>query len=62
MVEHNFVHYRGCTLITSTDVENLGIDTPKTGTLGGVSFQRSKNGNMYRWGVVKAQRYVSCLG
>jgi hypothetical protein len=33
--------------------------TPKMATVGGVRFYRSKNNNMYRHGVVKAQRYVS---
>ncbi|CAK7271298.1 hypothetical protein SEPCBS119000_004532 [Sporothrix epigloea] len=34
--------------------------TPKTAIVGGVKFYRSKNGNMYRHGVVRAQqRYVS---
>jgi len=27
--------------------------------IGGVKFYRSKNGNLYRHGIVKAQRYVS---
>lgn len=38
--------------------------TPKHANIGGVSFLRSKNGNMYRSGVVKARKYVfvSCLG
>jgi hypothetical protein len=29
--------------------------------VGGVRFYRSKNGNLYRHGIVKAQRYVSRL-
>ena len=29
--------------------------------IGGVKFYRSKNGNLYRHGVVKAQRYVPRL-
>jgi len=33
--------------------------TPKTAVVGGVKFYRSKNGNLYRHGIVKAQRYVS---
>ena len=31
--------------------------TPKTALIGGVRFYRSKNGNMYRSGIVKAHRY-----
>lgn len=33
--------------------------TPKMATVGGVKFYRSKNGNLYRHGIVKAQRYVT---
>ena len=33
--------------------------TPKTTLIGGVRFHRSKNGNMYRAGIVKAHRYVA---
>ncbi len=33
--------------------------TPKMAIVGGVRFYRSKNGNLYRHGIVKAQRYVS---
>ena len=33
--------------------------TPKTATIAGVKFYRSKNGNLYRHGIVKAQRYVA---
>lgn len=33
--------------------------TPKTATVGGVRFYRSKNGNLYRSGIVKASRYDS---
>ncbi|KAH8893784.1 hypothetical protein GQ53DRAFT_644626 [Thozetella sp. PMI_491] len=32
--------------------------TPKMAIVGGVRFYRSKNGNLYRHGIVKAQRYV----
>lgn len=31
--------------------------TPKTALVGGVRFYRSKNGNMYRAGIIKAHRY-----
>ena len=37
--------------------ENAAKMTPKTATVGGVRFYRSKNGNLYRSGIVKAQRY-----
>ncbi|KAK3330813.1 hypothetical protein B0H66DRAFT_544950 [Apodospora peruviana] len=33
--------------------------TPKTAVVGGVRFYRSKNGNLYRHGIIKAQRYVA---
>lgn len=33
--------------------------TPKMAIVGGVKFYRSKNGNLYRHGIVKAQRYVA---
>lgn len=38
---------------------NSAKATPKMATIGGVKFYRSKNGNLYRHGIVKAQRYVS---
>jgi len=38
---------------------NSAKATPKMAVIGGVRFYRSKNGNLYRHGVVKAQRYVS---
>lgn len=34
--------------------------TPRMAVVGGVKFYRSKNGNLYRHGIVKAQRYVLC--
>lgn len=33
--------------------------TPKRAIVGGVTFVRSKNGNLYRAGLIKAKRYVS---
>ncbi len=33
--------------------------TPKTAVIGGVKFYRSKTGNLYRHGIVKAQLYVA---
>lgn len=42
---------------------NSAKATPKTAVIGGVRFYRSKTGNLYRHGIVKAQRYVSwCRG
>ncbi|KAK4243239.1 hypothetical protein C7999DRAFT_44907 [Corynascus novoguineensis] len=38
---------------------NSAKATPKMALVGGVKFYRSKNGNLYRHGVVKAQRYVA---
>ncbi|EDN96489.1 hypothetical protein SS1G_01415 [Sclerotinia sclerotiorum 1980 UF-70] len=35
--------------------------TPKTALIGGVKFYRSKNGNMYREGIIKATRTPNCL-
>lgn len=36
--------------------------TPKIAIVGGVKFHRTKNGNMYRQAIVKAQRYVAPSG
>jgi hypothetical protein len=36
---------------------NAAKSTPKSAPVGGVMFYRSKNGNLYRAGIVKAQRY-----
>lgn len=33
--------------------------TPKMAIVGGIKFYRSKNGNLYRQGIVRAQRYVT---
>ncbi|KAF4627934.1 hypothetical protein G7Y89_g10223 [Cudoniella acicularis] len=35
---------------------NAAKSTPKTAIVGGVKFHRSKNGNMYRAGIIKAHR------
>jgi len=43
------------------DNNNSAKATPKTAVVAGVRFYRSKNGNLYRHGIVKAQRYVSRL-
>jgi hypothetical protein len=42
-----------------TGDNNSAKATPKMALVGGVKFYRSKNGNLYRHGIVKAQRYVS---
>jgi hypothetical protein len=39
--------------------DNAAKSTPKSVTVGGVMFYRSKNGNLYRSGIVKAHRYGS---
>jgi hypothetical protein len=39
--------------------DNAAKSTPKTAAVGGVMFYRSKNGNLYRSGIVKAHRYDS---
>lgn len=36
--------------------------TPKVTTIGGVKFYRTRNGNMYRQAIIKAQRYVARPG
>jgi hypothetical protein len=40
---------------------NAATTTPKTAVVGGVKFYRSKNGNLYRDGVVRAHRYVPAM-
>jgi len=47
---------QGPDLLCSGDL-NAAKATPKTALLGGVRFYRSKNGNMYRSGIIKAHRY-----
>lgn len=44
-----------------TGDSNAAKSTPKMATVGGVRFYRSKNGNLYRSGIVKAQRYANSL-
>jgi len=46
----------GSKLVKVPGDENAAKLTPKTATIGGVRFYRSKNGNLYRSGIVKAQR------
>ena len=47
---------QGPDLLCSGDL-NAAKATPKTALIGGVRFYRSKNGNMYRSGIIKAHRY-----
>ncbi|EFX04057.1 ccch zinc finger DNA-binding protein [Grosmannia clavigera kw1407] len=46
----------GSKLVKAPGDPNPPSSTPKTAIVGGVKFFRSKNGNLYRHGVVKAQR------
>lgn len=41
----------------NTDDTDSGVPTPKEANVGGVPFLRSKNGNLYRSGIIKAKRY-----
>ncbi|KAI9746110.1 MAG: hypothetical protein M1818_000791 [Claussenomyces sp. TS43310] len=49
-------HKLDCDSHDSGDGNSANV-TPKTAVVGGVRFHRSKNGNLYRSGVVRAQRY-----
>ncbi|KAH6854619.1 hypothetical protein B0I37DRAFT_362529 [Chaetomium sp. MPI-CAGE-AT-0009] len=49
----------GSKLVKVPGDNNSAKATPKMALVGGVKFYRSKNGNLYRHGIVKAQRYVS---
>lgn len=49
-------HFQGTHMATGDG--NSAKATPKTAVIGGVKFYRSKNGNLYRHGIVKAHRYV----
>ncbi|KAK3903241.1 hypothetical protein C8A05DRAFT_14777 [Staphylotrichum tortipilum] len=49
----------GSKLVKAPGDGNAAKATPKMAVIGGVKFYRSKNGNLYRHGIVKAQRYVS---
>ncbi|KAH8820403.1 hypothetical protein F5884DRAFT_866140 [Xylogone sp. PMI_703] len=53
-------HQAGLSSHSSGDI-NAAKTTPKTALVGGVRFYRSKNGNMYRAGIVKAHRYGNVL-
>ncbi|MDI1491424.1 MAG: hypothetical protein OHK93_002633 [Ramalina farinacea] len=47
---------RGSRLMRIRDTATVGSSTPKQAVVGGVTFQRSKNGNLYRSGIVKAKK------
>lgn len=49
--------FASCSL-SSGDLSSANA-TPKTALIGGVKFYRSKSGNMYREGIIKATRYGS---
>ncbi|KAK1758246.1 hypothetical protein QBC47DRAFT_374058 [Echria macrotheca] len=46
----------GSKLVKVQDIANMSLPTPKMAMVGGVKFYRSKNGNLYRHGIIKAQR------
>ncbi|KAK5655431.1 hypothetical protein OQA88_5702 [Cercophora sp. LCS_1] len=46
----------GSKLVRVPGPNNSAASTPKVATVGGVRFYRSKNGNLYRHGIVKAHR------
>ena len=52
-----YIAKNGSKLVKVPGDPNPPSATPKTAIIGGVKFYRSKNGNLYRHGVVKAQRY-----
>ena len=41
---------------TAADALDTGSSTPKQAVVGGVTFLRSKNGNLYRSGIVRAKK------
>ncbi|KAI1081754.1 hypothetical protein F5B20DRAFT_535251 [Whalleya microplaca] len=49
---------QGSKLIKAPDDVNPPAATPKVATIGGVKFHRTKNGNLVRHGIVKAQRLI----
>ncbi|KAI0888634.1 uncharacterized protein GGS22DRAFT_152022 [Annulohypoxylon maeteangense] len=49
---------QGSKLVKDRDDVNPPSATPKMTTIGGVKFYRTKNGNLIRHGVVKAQRFA----
>ncbi|EPE07019.1 ccch zinc finger protein [Ophiostoma piceae UAMH 11346] len=51
-----YIAKNGSKLVKVPGDPNPPSATPKTAIIGGVKFYRSKNGNLYRHGVVKAQR------
>jgi hypothetical protein len=46
------------TYLATADDNNPPSATPRVTTIGGVKFYRTKNGNLVRHGIAKAQRYV----
>lgn len=46
----------------SADDPNTARSTPKQAKVGGVTFLRSKNGNLYRSGLIKTKQYVRTGG
>ncbi len=44
--------------LRGVDDSSLAKNTPKRAVIGGVTFLRSKNGNLYRLGAVKSKRWV----
>lgn len=55
------IHVSLLTVVHSGDL-NAPKATPKVAVIGGVKFHRSKNGNMYRQAIIRAQRYVAHPG
>jgi hypothetical protein len=54
--ERHVFLYRELGLQCTGDL-NAAKSTPKTALVGGVKFYRSKNGNLFRSGIIKAHRY-----
>jgi hypothetical protein len=52
---------QGSKLVRAPGDQNPPSATPRVTTIGGVKFFRTKNGNLIRHGVAKAQRYVSSI-
>lgn len=53
-IDRLFPHY--ATSLTIAGSTDSGSSTPKQAIIGGVTFMRSKNGNLYRSGIVKAKK------
>ncbi|ROT36865.1 hypothetical protein SODALDRAFT_208952 [Sodiomyces alkalinus F11] len=50
------VAHNGSKLVKVAGDLHSASETPKVATVGGVKFHRSRNGNLYRHGILKAQR------